>query len=275
VGPLGAAEQWGGNRTSHAGDIDNMNNSQRVNNSIKYTSQNWGGFKFGGLYSFGGVAGSTGQNRIYSFGANFNSGALSLAAAYLNVRNPNVSFAGNNANGGGVGVNNYGTANPIYGGYASASTYQVASAGGAYVIGSATVGFTYSNVQFRGLGATSHSGPNPNGYFGNAIFNSVEANLKYQVTPALLVGASYTYTHGSGADTNKAGVQKGDANYHQVSLGIDYYLSRRTDVYLIGTYQMASGVDSAGTASTAEVGSVGGSATGRQALARLGLRQRF
>lgn len=37
--------------------MDNLNNSNRVNNAIKYRSQNYGGFSFGGVYSLGGVAG--------------------------------------------------------------------------------------------------------------------------------------------------------------------------------------------------------------------------
>ncbi|AGW89904.1 hypothetical protein N234_07675 [Ralstonia pickettii DTP0602] len=46
-----------GAAVSNPGDMDNLNNSNRVNNAIKYRSQNYGGFSFGGVYSLGGVAG--------------------------------------------------------------------------------------------------------------------------------------------------------------------------------------------------------------------------
>jgi predicted porin len=275
LGPLGAAEQWGGNRTTHANDIDNLNNTNRVNNAVKYTSRTYGGLRFQALYSFGGVAGSMARNQIYSFGVGYANGPLSLGAAYLNIRDPNVSFFGNNATSGPVGTNNIGTTNPIFGGYASAHTYQVAGAGGAYAFGAATVGFTYTNIQFRGLGNTEEGGPNPNGFSGNAVFNTVEVSAKYQLTPAFLLGASYDYTHNSGASSTKAGVDGSGGRYNQFSLGADYFFSRSTDVYLVGSYMIASGFDSTGQASTAELGSVGGSGTGRQAFARLGLRHKF
>ena len=81
-------DQWGGYITAHPGDLDNLNNDYRVNNSIKYTSANYNGLTFGGVYSLGGVAGETGRNQIWSLGAGYNNGPLVLGAAYLNARNP-------------------------------------------------------------------------------------------------------------------------------------------------------------------------------------------
>lgn len=49
--PLTAPGVFGG-PIVHAGDIDNTDNSFRVDNSIKYTSPNISGLTFGGLYSF-------------------------------------------------------------------------------------------------------------------------------------------------------------------------------------------------------------------------------
>ncbi|MFT4509293.1 porin [Caballeronia sp. 15711] len=276
LGPLGSGEQWSGNRGSHPGDIDNFNDSYRANNSVKFRSLSYDGVTFEALYSFGGVAGSAAQNQIYSFGLGYRNGPLSLGAAYLNVRDPNISFFGNNASSGGIGTNNVGATNPVYGGYASANTYQVAGVGGAYAFGAATVGLTYTNIQFRGLGNTASAGPNPNGFTGNAIFNNAEVNFKYQLTPSLLAGVAYDYMHNGGASSTKAGVNGSGGRYNQFSLGVDYFLSRRTDLYAVGVYQIASGYDSTGQAATAELGSgLSGSGTGRQALLRLGIRHRF
>lgn len=276
VGGFGSGEQWSGNRGSHPGDIDNFNDSYRMNNAIKFTSRNYSGLKFQGAYSFGGVAGSIAQNQIYSFGLGYSIGAFSVGAAYLNVRDPNLSFFGNNASSGGVGVNNIGATNPIYGGYASAHTYQVAAAGAAYVLGPATFGLSYSNIQFRGLGDTADAGPNPQGYTGNAVFNNVEVNFKYYLTPSLLAGIAYDYMHNGGASSSTAGVNGSGGSYNQVSLGVDYFASKRTDLYAVGVYQIASGYDSTGTAATAELGSgLAGSGDGRQALLRIGIRHRF
>ena len=70
------------------------------------------------------------------------------------------------------------------------------AAGAAYVFGQATIGATYSNVHFKSLGDTVASGPNPGGYRGNANFKNAEINFKYQLTPALLLGAAFDYTKG-------------------------------------------------------------------------------
>jgi len=275
VGPFGVGEQWGSNRSAHVGDIDNLNDTYRVNNSFKFQTPTYAGLKAEALYSFGGVAGSMAQNQIFSFGLGYTNGPLSVGAAYLNVRDPNVSYFGNNSTSGGATVNNLGSANPVYGGYASASTYQVVAAGAAYVLGAATLGLTYSNIQFKGLGATSIGGPNPNAYTGNATFNNVEANFKYQITSALLAGVAYDYTHNSGASSTRAGVNGSGGRYSQFSVGVDYFLSKRTDIYALGVYQIASGFDSTGTAATAQLGSLSGSGTGKQAVMRAGIRLRF
>jgi predicted porin len=69
VGPFGIGEQWGGHRAAHPGDLDNLNNSFRTNNSVKYTGTNYNGLTFGGLYSFGGQPGSISLNQVFSLGA--------------------------------------------------------------------------------------------------------------------------------------------------------------------------------------------------------------
>jgi predicted porin len=250
------------NYAAHPGDLDNLNNDYRVNNSIKFTSNNYNGLTFGGLYSLGGVAGETGRNQIFSLGAGYANGPLVLGAAYLNARNPAVSFFGNNT----TTSTPSAVTSPVIAGYTSANTYQVIAAGGAYTFGAATIGGTYSNIKFMNLGG-AFSGQ-------TATFNNGEVNFKYQLTPALLVGAAYDYTRGSKIDGDSA------PEYHQGSLGIDYFLSKRTDIYIIGVYQHALGetLNAAGTAPTAAVASISNltpSANQNQLTARVGIRAKF
>src|SRR6201996_94865 len=98
VGPLEVGDQWGGYIAAHPDDLDNFNNANRVNNAIKFTSANYAGLTFGGLYSLGGIAGQTGRNQIWSGGVGYSNGPLVLGAGYLNVHNPNASFWGNQPN---------------------------------------------------------------------------------------------------------------------------------------------------------------------------------
>jgi predicted porin len=269
VGPLEAGDQWGGYIAAHPGDLDNFNNAYRVNNAIKFTSADYAGFKFGGLYSLGGVAGDFSRNQIFSLGAGYNNGPLVLGVGYLNVRNPNVSFFGNSTSGTVSGtVSN--VSSPVYSGYGSAHTYQVIGAGGAYTFGAATVGATYSNIKFYNLGSSYASA-----FAGQtATFNNAEVNFKYQLTPALLIGTAYDYTQGSKINGNSA------AKYHQFSLGTDYFLSKRTDVYVIGVYQHASGdtVSSSGNSVVPAVAGINGltaSSNKNQLTARVGIRHKF
>jgi predicted porin len=67
----------------------------------------------------------------------------------------------------------------------------------------------------------------------------------------------------------------GDQTYHQVSAIADYSLSKRTDVYVTGTFQVASGTNSNGTAAVADISQLGDSSNSRQTLIRLGLRHKF
>jgi predicted porin len=268
VGPFEVGDQWGGYIAAHPGDIDNFNNAYRTNNTVKYTSANYGGLTFGGTYSLGGQAGNFTGNQIWSLGAGYNNGPLALGVGYLNARTPAAS-GGIFNNGGTALAANAAVTSPVYAGFTSANTYQVIGAGGAYTFGAATVGLTYSNIQFGNLGKTFASP-----FAGQkATFNNAEVNFKYQLTPALLVGAAYDYTRGSQVDDASR------AQYHQGAVGVDYFLSKRTDVYVVGVYQHALGdtVNAAGNvvAATAGINGLTGSSTSNQFTARVGIRHKF
>jgi predicted porin len=268
VGPLEVGDQWGGYIAAHPGDLDNFNNAYRTNNTVKYTSNNYNGLTFGGTYSFGGQSGNFTGNQIWSLGAGYNNGPLLLGVGYLNARTPAAS--------GGL-FNNSGTttapaaavSTTIYSGFASANTYQVIGAGGAYTFGAATIGATYSNIRFGNLGA-SFASP----FRGqSATFNNGEINFKYQLTPALLIGAAYDYTRGTQVEGSSR------AQYHQGALGVDYFLSKRTDVYVTGVYQHALGetVGANGKVveATANINNLTASTGQNQFVARIGIRHKF
>jgi predicted porin len=265
TGALEVGSQWASFYAAHPGDLDNMNNSNRVNNSIKYASTNYGGITFGGLYSLGGVAGQFNRNQIFSGGVGYAQGPLTLGAGYLNVKNPNFSFFGNTATASATGSNM--TASQVYSGFASAKTQQVISAGGAYTFGPATVGATYSNTQFKNLGQTAVAGqPTGSATGGNAKFHNAEVNFKYQLTPALLLGAAYDYTKAYSIANEKI---------HQGVLGADYFLSKRTDLYADAIYQHASGTNSVNGKATAQINGLSASSTANQVAAIVGIRHKF
>jgi predicted porin len=245
---------------AHPGDLDNANNSLRTNNTIKYASPSFNGLTVGAEVSLGGQAGNVTGGGGYSAGAAYANGPITLGVGYNYFKNPTGATAGT-----GLFTDNAsGTilAGALNSGYTTASSYQVAAAGGTYSIGPATIGMMYSNVQYgniAGLGGTS------------ARFNDAELGLKWQFTPAFFVGGAYNYTKGNSVNSADLGNQ----HFNQFSLLADYSLSKRTDVYVEGAFQKASGTSSTGTAAVADIGNLGDSSNSRQAVARVALRHKF
>ncbi|TKC91181.1 porin [Trinickia terrae] len=242
------------------GDLDNYDNSLRVSNSIKYVSPNWAGFQVEALYGLGGVAGSNGAGRTYSFGAAYANGPLALAAGY---------FYANGGNSTTNGVRAWTSSSDslfntvINQGFASADSIQIVRVGAQYAIGPVTTGLAYSNTQY---GHDSSSL-----FHTTAKFNNGSAFFNYQLNPALRAGVGYNYTSLTGPAS---------AHYNQVNLGADYALSKRTDLYALFGYQKASGntlnASGAVVSAQASIGDFGvNSGTNSQDLAVVGIRHKF
>jgi len=100
------------------------------------------------------------------------------------------------------------------------------------------------------------------------------ANFKYQMTPAWLAGVAFDYTNGNSV-TRANGASESGAKYYQYALGTDYFLSKRTDVYVMGVYQHASGTDSTGNSAVASINGLTSSSTNNMFAARVGIRHKF
>lgn len=268
TGYLTAGGNWaasGAGYGAHAGDVDNLDTFNRINNAIKYTSPTLAGFTVSALYSFGGQAGSIGTNRIVAIGAGYKQGPIALGIGYQDGDRPNFSFFGNKAGDSATGNNIY---SPIYMGFASAGAQKIFAAAGAYTLGQVTLGAAYSNTRFTNLGSVAVSGLNAReaAFRGTQTFNIGELNARWQITPALMAGAAYSYTQSHGAT---------DAHYQQVDMGFDYALSKSTDIYTVAFWQRAAGTDSRGLPAVAAIGGVTPSKSNAQTLASIGIRHRF
>ncbi|CAG4918133.1 porin [Paraburkholderia gardini] len=249
VQPLTADNYWGSTFTT-AGDVDNNDNSSRTNNSVKYASPVWGGFQFEAMYALGGVAGSTGSGQTWAGAATYATGPFSVAAGYIRMDNTSTTALVRD----GWTSTSDGTFDSVQNtAYASAKSIGIASVALQYVAGPFTFGGRYSNAQYK---------PDAQSTFTSTEKFDVGAGfVNYQLTPAALLGFGYTYTHGKG-DLNQT--------YHQVSLGGDYNLSKRTDVYLVGAWQHANG---GLNASVADYGFT--SSSENQTIVSLGIRHKF
>lgn len=138
-------------------DWDRLAGSNRVANSVKYASPNYGGFSGGVMYGFGNVAGSIGANNTVSAGLNYSSGPFAIAGAYTNEKyGPTGGAAGTSVRNWGVGAH--------------------------YVFGALTTKALFTAVR--------------NSINGGGIWMG-EAGGVYQITPALSAGASYTFMKGN------------------------------------------------------------------------------
>jgi predicted porin len=251
------------------GDVDNYDNSSRVNNGVKYVSPNYAGLQFEGMYGFSNLAGTTGQGQTWSGAVAYNNGPLGLAAGYYYTSNPS---AGRTAAAGSTWNSPSSDSifdSPINNGYSSAHSIGIARAAAQYAIGPVTVGGSYSNAKYRPDGFSA--------FTSTQTYNVGSVFVNYQVTPAFLVGTGYTYEKASG-DTG--------AHYNQVGIGADYTLSKRTDFYALGAYQKASGTQATyvtnGGVTTrvtqsaqASIGSFGFAGTSSQEMVIVGIRHKF
>jgi predicted porin len=237
---------YGGWYFAHPNDMDNLDNGFPVNNAIKYVSPKIAGLQFEGHYSLGGQAGQFSNDASYSAAAAYTLGQFSAGVGYLRVNDPFVSVAGYGSGGGYV--------NAIYGNALANARYQgILSAGASYVLGSLKVMFDYTNVDFSS-GDGTH----------DLHFQNYEVSGSYFITPSWLVGGGYTFTDGLDHATD------GSPKYHQVNLITQYSLSKRTSVYLMGSYQHA-----AGSAENAQITGFNPSSTENQIVTRVGITHTF
>ncbi|SDE15079.1 porin [Paraburkholderia lycopersici] len=266
VQPL-TADNYFGSTFATPGDVDNNDNSSRTNNAIKYVSPVLQGFQFEGMYALGGVAGATGSGQSWGAAGTYGIGSFNIAAGYFRMDNGST-LASRTDSKGNIGWSSGATSdavfdNQINAAYASAKSIGTASVAAQYVLGSFTLGARYSNVQFKSDGYST--------FASTQRYNVAAGFLGYQLNPALLLGLGYTYTHGSGDTSN---------TYHQVSVGADYNLSKRTDLYGVAAYQHASGTQRNSDGSTSDAGAAIGSysfnsASSSQTLVSVGIRHKF
>lgn len=229
----------------HPGDNDNTNRGFRVNNTVKYTSPTLGGAQFTALYAPGGQPGSIASDSVWSLGAHYQQGGLYAGAAFTHVDHPSALASGTF----------WTTSNSATGSYAlAAHAYEVFGVGASYAFGAAKVGGAFTQSTFKG------------GFEGeNVRFQNYELNASYRFTPALLLGGAFVYTNGL---ADAGGIHP---RYEQANLILDYALSKRTDVYVMGAGQRALG-----TAKFAQVSQfLSASSTNEQATIAIGMRHRF
>lgn len=235
------------------GDVDLADASIHVSNAVKWTSPVWSGLQLAAMYSLGGVAGATGSGTTYSAAANYNRGALTLAAGYYHEDNGNATESSR-----GVTSADSIFFSPVNAAYATAKSFNIARAGASYIFGPVTFGGYYSYSEY--LADANSSFKSSESYNNGSIY------AMWQVTPATQfeIGYDLLKSHGDSS-----------ATYHQVTIAADYALSKRTDLYASASYEHASGSNGAGSARAVIADAFVDGGTSSQVLAIIGIRHRF
>jgi len=204
---------------SHVQNIDNTAGRFRTDSSIKYTSADYNGLMFGGLYSPGGVPGDTSKSMAWSAGAGYENGPLQLGAAYLHAKD---------------------VAQDTWLKALSFKKVDTFGAGGSFTLGPTKIGLAYTNTKFDGLvlHAQDNHGNDVPLDVGALKADNYEIWAKHLLTPATTLGVGYTFTDGKWT----AGQEVLDKpRSHQFNLLAAYALSNRTATYIVGAYQKATG----------------------------------
>lgn len=223
------------NVSAHVGDNDNLNQFFRLNNAVKIRSATWRGLTAEALYAFSNQASTTNgggfaNNRAWALAANYVNGPLSFGGGYFVIDNPNSTTNTSGAVGGASTTNGDDYSSTFFYGIDGGVLRQRIAAGGTkYTYGLVTGGFEYSHSALDYADGSSRK------------FNNFDFNLRYQVTPTVLVLGAYTYTDGTATNLPGATSDELKPKWHQFTLAGVYSLSRRTSLYLTGIYQKSVG----------------------------------
>ncbi|MEJ8795776.1 porin [Trinickia caryophylli] len=269
LGVYASSNNWATLYGSHLGDVDNLNEAFNFNNALKFTSANFHGLTFGATFSFGGQAGNFAAKRGYAVAAAYARGPISLSAGYLSLNQPlDAALGGSSGYIGDFSCSNPGAA---YCQLQNSVSMKAWGVGGSLAIDKATVAVVYTHTRL------AHSQ-----YFASAVqpagadvqFDIAELNGVYALTPAWTLGAAYIF--------NNARPDGGSATrFHQVNLGTNYALSKRTALYTVLIAQKASGkglgIDTATGASAnyAQIPNLVNSNSDRQLAVMAGIRVNF
>jgi general bacterial porin, GBP family len=207
---------------AHIGDNDNMFFTNRFNNAVRYASPAYRGFSVAGSFAFSNST-QFSNNDGYSGSVTYANGPLKVAAAYTQF-NRRSNAVPSNVVSGAVDSTGWGFSSPFVNSPRGAGTDQqrIVGIGGTYDFGWFRMLGNYTNVLFNYSDSTG------------LRLQNLEGAIYKAVTSAWQLGAAYVYTNGSYSGGRST-------HYNQIDIASHYYLSKRTDLFLIGIYQRAGG----------------------------------
>lgn len=263
VGSLASSNVLTGATGAHPGDIDGLDTTVRISNSVTYSMPAWRGLQASAQYGFGEAADGNAAGSSVSAAVKYSASPAEFALGYLKLKNGQSGAGWSDKASASIGIS------ALNQGYASADSIEFIAASARYTMGKWMVGANASNVQYQ---AGSHST-----FRDTAIFNTAGLIASYQWTPQWFLSAGYSDTYASRAN----GIAD-RARYRQLSFEQNYALSRRTALYLIEARQLARGrtlgqdgaiVDAVASVGDSQNGTP--SSNGGQTVLMVGLKHSF
>lgn len=214
----------------------------RTNNSIRFNSATYSGFSASAIYGFGEVAGQNDAGQAVGLGAQYANGPLTvftgfyqsrLGAAATDISSDTSTLVAGNGKAGDIAV-------------------KVVNLGASYLLKDTRIYANWSQIKqpLATIAAVPGTGILPSGYIiggaNNDKTNVYEIGANYSFTAPLHIIASAQHSV-----LNFAGSGHPQGKLTQLNLGVDYFLSKRTDLYAIASNLRASSTYNPGVDGTA------------------------
>lgn len=254
-----SVQDFGGFTGAVGHNIDRLEGT-RTNNSISYTTANLSGFTGNLLYGFGEQAGQTSNGQSFGVAGKYENGPLGLGINYYQSKQgktpSDVSLIPTT-----IGAT---LVDPTTSGNTALKVLNVVAS---YQFGPARVYGNYSRVKQDLNTATPASIATSTLATSNKL-DIYELGTAWSLTPSLKLLGAVTHTR---ADFNSA--SKGKLT--QISLGTDYWLSKRTDLYAFLANTRASDMANSGVFGDATGNATLGGADSSQTAVVVGIRHKF
>ncbi|NUU00621.1 porin [Herbaspirillum robiniae] len=218
---------------AHARDLDRTN-GERVNNSIRYNTNNYNGFYGSLIYGFGEQAGQNTAGQSFGIGGAYSNGPFNIGLSYFQSKKGGTSGASDvNSTNATSCTNAAGSS-----GDTCLKTWTLASS---YQFGPAKVYGSWSRVKlplatagasssFSAASSASYAADTTGQYLVGGVNNEkndiFDIGVNYGLTPALSLLGAVQYTKASFVGAS-------DGHLLQLNLGAKYALSKRTSLYAI------------------------------------------
>ena len=236
----------------------------RSNNSVSYTTNNMGGFTGNLFYGFGEQAGRTSAGQAFGIGGKYDNGPLGLGVAYYQ------SKAGSTPSDTSLLAAANATSVSSLSSVSGNTAQKVLNVAASYQFGPARVYGNYSRVKqdlnnqanLTAVGVGSLTTVTNRTLARSNKADIYEIGTAYSLSPSLKLLAAVDHTR-----ANFDGVSN-KAKLTQVSLGTDYWLSKRTDLYAFLAYTKATDMVNPGVSDSTGT-------DGNQGAVAVGIRHKF